>query len=76
MQDEVIRKVDNLVNASLKFHGLPKSHYDDRMGLAMQWNKFPNLKDHAVGIILSISNFRVRNADCAMDGGTGGDRLI
>lgn len=49
VQEEIIRRVDNMVNAAARHRGLPKGHYDDRMALAMQWNKFPNLKDHAVG---------------------------
>ncbi|KAI5449636.1 hypothetical protein NCC49_004187 [Naganishia albida] len=47
VQEEMIRQVDTMVNAAARFRGLPKGHYDDRMALAMQWNKFPNLKDHA-----------------------------
>lgn len=46
----MIRRVDNMVNAAARHRGLPKGHFDDRMTLAMQWNKFPNLKDHAVGL--------------------------
>lgn len=48
VQDELIRQVDSVLDAAHTHRGLPKSHYDDRMKLAMQWNKFPNLKDHPV----------------------------
>lgn len=54
VQEEMIRKVDNMIGAAARFRSLPKGHYEDRMALAMQWNKFPNLKDHSVGGAMAI----------------------
>lgn len=58
VQEEMIRQVDTMVNAAARFRGLPKGHYDDRMALAMQWNKFPNLKDHAVSLRCVYTAYR------------------
>jgi hypothetical protein len=46
--------VDNMIGAAARFRSLPKGHFEDRMALAMQWNKYPNLKDHAVGDAIAI----------------------
>lgn len=53
VQQSMHDKVGTLGNIALKLHGINRSHYNDRMNLAMGWCKFPGLQDHSAAIAAS-----------------------
>jgi hypothetical protein len=59
VQDHIQTKIEASYRSCTKLHALPRSHFSDRMDLARTWNRFPNLKDHAVSLLRCIPTERI-----------------
>jgi hypothetical protein len=51
-----------MAQVAMRIHGLQRSHYDDRMRMAMTWCRYPNLEDHSVSATWYISRVRSRSS--------------
>lgn len=56
VQQHVLDKISNSYRACQRLHSVPRTHYRDRMELGRTWNRFPNLKDHAVSINTAVKS--------------------
>ncbi len=56
VQEAMLDNVRNVMRYARQAQALPRTHYADRMKLAMTW--CPHLEDHAVRVTISVSASR------------------